>query len=72
MTDDERNDSADAQTSDSTNFSVLTLRVTPSLLDEINSAAKSVGLKQADIIRLALQRGIPVVVTQLNPEGILA
>ena len=70
MSDDERSNSADAEPSEFSNPHVLTVRISPSLNEQINTAIKRVGLKQADVLRKALERGLPVLVSQLNPEGV--
>ena len=69
MTDDERSASADTEVGETTNNVILTLRIPESTNDELARLCKDTGIKQAEILRLALKRGLPVLNAQLNPEG---
>jgi hypothetical protein len=69
MTDDERSKTADEDVSENDKLSVMTIRVKPEMAAEIAASSKLTGLKQSDVMRLALERGLPVVVAQLNPEA---
>lgn len=45
------------------------VQISAELDEEITNAAKTLGLSKSGVARLAMQRGISVVVDQLNPEG---
>jgi hypothetical protein len=47
---------------------VLSFRVTEVLNQKTQSAANAVGLKKNDVLRLAIDRGIDVLVRQLETE----
>jgi len=44
---------------------VITLRIQESLNLKVDDAVKSTGLKKSDVIRLALERGVDVLLVQL-------
>lgn len=47
----------------------LSLRVPKNTQDRVKAAAEATGLKAADIYRLAIERGVDVVVSQLTTNG---
>jgi hypothetical protein len=49
---------------------VVTLRIQESLNSKVDDAVKATGLKKADVIRLAIERGVDVLLSQLlAPTG---
>jgi hypothetical protein len=44
---------------------VITLRIQEALNLKVDDAVKSTGLKKSDVIRLALERGVDVLLAQL-------
>lgn len=51
----------------------ISLRITPAIRNKVDAAASSTGLKPADIMRLAMDRGVDVLLKQLdaNPEEVI-
>lgn len=45
---------------------IISIRLTVELNAKAESAAKETGLKKADVIRLALDRGVDVLLSQLS------
>ena len=66
MTDDERANCADTTGESSNTESVVSLRIPFALNEKIAMAAQAVGLRKADVMRLALDRGIDRLAEQLE------
>lgn len=60
-------DETEATEPQSTDFN-LSIKIPADLNEKADAAAKSVGLKKADVIRLAIDRGIDVVLRQLESK----
>jgi len=45
---------------------VISIRVPNDLNEKADAAAKATGLRKADVIRLAIDRGVDVLLAQLN------
>lgn len=61
-------DETEATEQGSTDY-MLSIRIPAELNDRADAAAKEVGLKKSDVIRLAIDRGIPVVIAQLSTHS---
>lgn len=66
MTAEDSTTSADTTVETSNTESVVSLRIPFSLNEKIALAAQSVGLRKADVMRLALDRGIDRLAEQLE------
>lgn len=45
---------------------IISIRIPNDLNEKTESAAKAIGLKKADVMRLAIDRGVDVLLAQLN------
>lgn len=68
MTDDATRTSAYTAQEETPADVVVTLRIRPELNDKAAAAAEAVGLKRADVMRLALDRGIDRLLEQLEAK----
>lgn len=48
------------------NERIITIRIQENLLDQMDLAAKATGLKRADVMRLSMERGVVLLMTQLG------
>jgi len=58
--------SDDLDTSTVNTDSIISIRVPSDLNEKADAAAKTTGLKKADVIRLAIDRGVDVLLAQLG------
>ena len=66
MTKHERSETAYDKSAETRKDVVVTLRMSPELNEKTVMASKAVGLKRADIMRLALDRGVERLLEQLE------
>jgi predicted DNA-binding protein len=69
MTKHERSETAYDRSAENRKDVVVTLRISPELNEKTAMASKAVGLKRADIMRLALDRGVERLLEQLEGTG---
>lgn len=44
------------------------VRLTPAIATKVSEAAEETGLKKSDVLRMSVERGIPVLLAQLNSD----
>ncbi len=44
------------------------VKLTPAIVSKVDAAAKETGLKKSDVLRMSIERGVDVLLAQLNSE----